>query len=216
MAYNFLPLAPRLRRVESPSPFPKDEMRSLISLSLVFLAATLSGVARAVAINERAPCVAEICFDETFDSPSKRQVTPTFYGRELTNAQRLARGLPPNPPTRRGKLLVSFSDLFFLLNLSAAPTVAPRTQPSSLPSQTYNVVIQVLSDGTSLGYVAPDPNYWTPLLTPDINSALQVSFNLPVGATSGSQLGLALVCAHFATLLCHGPFDLNTDSLLAP
>jgi hypothetical protein len=41
-----------------------------------------------------------------------------------------------------------------------------------------------------LGYVAPDPNYWTPLLTPDIGSALAISFSLPDGATSGSQLDL--------------------------
>jgi len=98
------------------TPFLKTilhEMRSLISLSLVFLAAILSGVARAAAIDERSPCVAEICLDKTFPPPGKRQVTPTSYGRELTNAQRLARGLPPNPPTRRGKLLGSFSDLFF-------------------------------------------------------------------------------------------------------
>jgi len=178
-------------------------MRSLISLSLVFLAAILSGVTQAVAIDERSTCAAEICFDDVFSPPVKRQVARTSYGRELTNAQRLARGLPLNPPTRRGKLLGSFSDLFLLLNLSTVPVVAPVSKPSPLPSQTYNVVIQVMSDATSLGYVAPDPNYWTPLLTPDINSALRVSFSLPVGATSGSQLGLTLVCAHFAALSCH-------------
>ena len=103
-----------------------------------------------------------------------------------------------------------------MLNLSTAPNGAPLSQPSSVPSVTYSGVIQVLSDGTSLGYVGPDPNYWTPLLTPDINSALRISFSLPVGATSGSQLGLTQVCAHFAALSCHGPFDLNTDSLVAP
>jgi len=147
-------------------------MRSLISLSLVFLAAILSGVAQAAAVDERSPCVAEICLDEIFPPPERRQVTPTSYARELTNAQRLARGLSPNPPTRR------------VLNL------VPLSQPSSLPSVTYSVVIQVLSGDTVLGYVAPDPNYWTPLITPDINSALRVSFQLPLGATSGSQLGL--------------------------
>ena len=94
--------------------------------------------------------------------------------------------------------------------------MVPVSQPSSVPSQTYSVVIQVLSGDTSLGYVGPDPNYWTPLLTPDINSALRVSFSLPVGATSGSQLGLTQVCARFAALSFHGPFDLNADSLLAP
>ena len=110
------------------TPFLKTflhEMRSLISLSLVFLAAILSGVARAAAIDERSPCAAEICFDKTFSPPGKRQVTSTSYGRELTNAQRLARGLPLNPPTRRGKLLGSFSDLFFIIKSFDSPHWSP-------------------------------------------------------------------------------------------
>ena len=65
---------------------------------------------------------------------------------------------------------------------------APLTRPSATPMQTLTGVIQVRSDGVSLGYVAPDPNYWTPLLTPDINSALKISFQMAVGATSANAL----------------------------
>jgi len=150
-------------------------MRSLVSLSFVFLAAILSGVASAVVIDERS-CDAEICSGTNYSPAIKRQATSTtaMYRKALTNAERLARGLPLNPPTRRTNSDFSARD----------------AQPSSTPSQTYTVVIQVFSGSTSLGYVAPDPNYWTPLLTPDASSALRVSFSLPVGATSGSQLGL--------------------------
>jgi len=54
----------------------------------------------------------------------------------------------------------------------------------------YRAVIQVKSGGTSLGYVAPDPNYWTPLLTSDINGALIVDFSLSNGDTSATGLNL--------------------------
>jgi hypothetical protein len=43
--------------------------------------------------------------------------------------------------------------------------------------------------GATLGYVQEDPNYWTPLLTPDPNSALTVDFTLD--GTSGTQNNLA-------------------------
>lgn len=77
-------------------------------------------------------------------------------------------------------------------------------QPSPLPPVTYSGVIQVFSGPTSLGYVAPDPNYWTPLLTPDINSALHISFQLPSGATSGSQLDFnSLVRRRIDRVTCH-------------
>jgi len=55
-------------------------------------------------------------------------------------------------------------------------------------------VIQVFSspDNTSLGFVTQDPNYWTPLLSPDQTAALVVNFTLPHGATSGSTLDLGV------------------------
>jgi hypothetical protein len=53
----------------------------------------------------------------------------------------------------------------------------------------YQAVIQVQdSSSTSLGYVATDPNYWTPLLTPDQNSALVIEFTLT--GTSGTAINL--------------------------
>jgi len=170
-------------------------MRSLLSLSLVFLAAILSGVAMAAAIDERGTCVAEICLDDHFSSPAKRQATSTspMYRKDLTNAERLARGLAIKPPTRRlnRKLLGYCSSLPYVWSLLTAGGSDP--QPSSVPPVTYSGVIQVFNDGVSLGYISPDPNYWTPQLTSDVNSALRISFSLPAGATSGSQLGLTML-----------------------
>jgi len=154
-------------------------MRSFLSLSLLFLTSILFGVVQAVTLNGRDQCDAnaEICQDPQTLTQSKRQTTSTrpFFQRNLTNAQRLARRLPLKPPARR----------------RASPVIAARqSQTSALPPVTYSGVIQVFSGTSSLGYVAPDPNYWTPLLTPDISSALSISFQLPEGATSGSQLNM--------------------------
>ncbi|KDR65070.1 hypothetical protein GALMADRAFT_149016 [Galerina marginata CBS 339.88] len=154
-------------------------MRSLLSLSFVFLTA-VSRIAHAADASLFSPadqCVCEICLDPdaTAAVAVKRQaISSPLLRRDLTNAQRLARGLPLKPPARR-----------------ASPSIAARdAQTSPVPTVTYTVVAQVFQDTTSLGYVAPDPNYWTPLLTPDINSALRLSFSLPMGATAGSGLTL--------------------------
>jgi hypothetical protein len=50
------------------------------------------------------------------------------------------------------------------------------------------VIIAKDGAGTSLGYVADDPSYWTPLLNADINNALIVDFTL--NGTSGTQINL--------------------------
>jgi hypothetical protein len=109
--------------------------------------------------------------------------------RAPTNAERLVKGLPLLPPTRRDSKY--FLILYFLrilsLIISGHP---PRVSPQSKRTVTYTGIIQVLSNGVVLGFVAPDPNYWTPLLVPDAASALQVQFTLPKRATSGSQLQL--------------------------
>jgi hypothetical protein len=61
---------------------------------------------------------------------------------------------------------------------------------ASAQAVAYRAVIQVKdSSGTPLGYVATDPNYWTPLLTPDSNSALVVDFTLNNGQ-SGTGINL--------------------------
>ncbi|KDR66951.1 hypothetical protein GALMADRAFT_258854 [Galerina marginata CBS 339.88] len=175
-------------------------MRSFLSLSLAVLTA-ISGIAQAASsLDARSPnpqcvaefcadaplvkradgCVSEICLDDYAPVSVKRQTisSPRFFRKELTNAQRLARGLPLKPPARR----------------RASPSIAARdAQTSPVPTVTYTVVAQVFQDTTSLGFVAPDPNYWTPLLTPSIDSALRLSFSLPLGATSGSQLSLTML-----------------------
>jgi len=143
-------------------------MRSLLSLSL-WAAAGLVGLANAATLTSR-ECVAEICSNGGLSGRSDVTLTSELDSRALTNAERLARGLSPNPPSKR------------------RGGIAARTQPSATPKITLKGVIQVFSGDTSLGYVAPDPNYWTPLLTPDINSALSISFQLAAGATSASDV----------------------------
>jgi hypothetical protein len=54
----------------------------------------------------------------------------------------------------------------------------------------YSAAIEVRSSGTLLGYVARDPNYWTPLISPDVNAALVVNFVLANGQT-GTGIDLA-------------------------
>lgn len=85
-------------------------MRSLLSLSL-WAVVGLVGLANAATLTTT--CVAEICLDPAFNGLSGRGVaTPSeFNSRALTNAERLARGLPPNAPSRRGKYFVPVSSI---------------------------------------------------------------------------------------------------------
>ncbi len=59
-------------------------------------------------------------------------------------------------------------------------TLAALAVPTILTAANthYTAVIEVKNGATSLGFIAPDPNYWTPLLTPDQNSALVVEFTV--------------------------------------
>jgi len=76
-----------------------------------------------------------------------------------------------------------------LIILALADLCVPAT--ASAQAVNYTAIIRVEGDGgTSLGYVQTDPNYWTPLLTPDSAGAMIVSFRLPNGQT-GTQIDLA-------------------------
>jgi len=68
--------------------------------------------------------------------------------------------------------------------ITAASTTVTAVATATATLTTYSGILQVKSGDTSLGYIAPDPNYWTPLLTPDLNSALRISFQALGGATS--------------------------------
>jgi hypothetical protein len=86
-----------------------------------------------------------------------------------------------------GSLKRRFSSLsLFIVPLAALvlPTVASATLID------YRAVI-IAKDGagTTLGYAADDPNYWTPLLNATITSALVVDFTL--NGTSGTQINLS-------------------------
>jgi hypothetical protein len=87
--------------------------------------------------------------------------------------------------------IVATSDISVTESTTSTTTTTTATEVSSTSTAyvtTYTGIIEVFSGSTSLGYIAPDPNYWTPLLTPDPTAALTISFQLPQGATSGSQL----------------------------
>ncbi|KAI9639845.1 uncharacterized protein MKK02DRAFT_40173 [Dioszegia hungarica] len=94
----------------------------------------------------------------------------------MTNAERLARGLPLNKPAPR----------------RTSPHVA-RAQSSPAPVVTYTARIRIdRADGTgTLGYVGAVTGAQALLQTSAAN-AVVVSFSLPVGSTSGSQINLAV------------------------
>jgi hypothetical protein len=48
--------------------------------------------------------------------------------------------------------------------------------------------LQVDAGGVTLGYVATDPNYWTPLIQSDAASGLVVTFEVPAGATTATSV----------------------------
>jgi len=129
---------------------------------------------------------AEICGSQILPSPTVN--VDVVERAPSTNAERFARGLPPAPPRRRHN--------------HHGPSRTRTCSPSPLPPVTYRGVIQVLAaaDNSVLGFIADDPNYWTPLLTPDQASALVVSFTLPNGATSGSTLDLTAMVKTFSLL----------------
>ncbi|EIN06340.1 hypothetical protein PUNSTDRAFT_127647 [Punctularia strigosozonata HHB-11173 SS5] len=143
-------------------------MRASGIVSFVLL---LAGVA--VAAPSEPVCSTELSCELAF--PRSVAPSPTVRSTErLTNAQRLSRGLPLNPPHRRG-------------------TPVARSASSPTPSVTYSGYIRVdkASDGTTLGYISKNAlngdltKYEAP-----IASAMPVTFYMPVGATSASRLNI--------------------------
>ncbi|TFK69701.1 hypothetical protein BDN72DRAFT_897087 [Pluteus cervinus] len=90
--------------------------------------------------------------------------------RSLTNAKRLAMGLPLKPPMRRAQ-------------------VAARAGPTGVPTNTKDGCIQLLNDGTFAGYVSKDFNaYGEATITQDINDCLQVRIDLDVCPSGQSDI----------------------------
>ena len=93
----------------------------------------------------------------------------------------------------------------------------------------YTAIIEARAGTTSLGYLQADPNYWTPLLTPDATAAMHVAFTLD-GKTGLVQfdspdrgyLHLGLVVGRDSTSANIGPGSFNylyldpTDSATIP
>ncbi|KAF8911631.1 hypothetical protein CPB84DRAFT_936297 [Gymnopilus junonius] len=180
-------------------------MRSLFSCSLLFLAASLSAV-KAAAIDEQTQCFAEICGEPEYARLFGREAEaaaaaatpcPTVHAdKELTNGERLARGLPLKPPTRRSKL-----------------HVARAAQASPVPTVTYTGYIQVRSGADSLGYITAVGSASGLLkYTTDPTQAILVSISLPVGVTSASQADLTMLNANGPLLgLVQGRDDANAN-----
>ena len=200
-------------------------MRSFLSCTLLVAAAAALSTANAAAVlDERSQCVAEICGESSFSQLLERQDLPAVaplpsptvatpvavVEKELTNAERLAKGLPLKPPTRRskkGSSLLSF--LFFYRSLTFLAAVifgdvdhplahAARSNPSPVPTITYLGYIDVRSGPDSVGYItnagtaASVGHYMT---TTDQSQALLVSISLPVGAVSASNVDISIpVC----------------------
>ena len=81
----------------------------------------------------------------------------------------------------------AFSGFSFLI-VTLAALALPTRASANLIDYSARIIVKD-SSGTTLGYVAEDPNYWTPLISPLNTSALVVDFTL--NGTSGSQIDLS-------------------------
>ncbi|KAF8161460.1 hypothetical protein B0H34DRAFT_701015 [Crassisporium funariophilum] len=150
-------------------------------LSLFLCALTASAGLGAVATPAGGQCLAEICGEDVSTLTSRSSIPAVLPLRrnELTNAERLSRGLPLKAPTRR------------------RDAVAARSQASPVPQATYNGIIRVAaaSNGEILGYMSKDLIVGVGIFqtTTLIANAAQVSFGLDIGATSGTDLPITLL-----------------------
>ncbi|KAH9485698.1 hypothetical protein JR316_0002610 [Psilocybe cubensis] len=125
-------------------------------------------------------CPAEICDEQLMNPAAIRHYSseakrPTRTTRRLTNAMRLALGLPLNPPKSR--------------RADARPQVSP------VPQTTYEGLIEVrnLTDSSSLGYISFRQRASGVFrIRPEVEHALIVTFSLDVGATFGSGIGFEM------------------------
>ncbi|OIW30412.1 hypothetical protein CONLIGDRAFT_668434 [Coniochaeta ligniaria NRRL 30616] len=72
--------------------------------------------------------------------------------------------------------------------ITAASTTVTTVATATATITSYTGILQVKNGDTVLGYVASDPNYWTPLVSADANSALRISFEAPAASTSVSSV----------------------------
>lgn len=114
-------------------------------LAVVFLSAFLATSSFA------APSTAALAARDVA-TPSPSPAFTTHSRRHMTNAQRMARGLPPNPPHRRhGRLVARVSPTPVGAN-SPAPT--PQNAGSSFCTPRTGVIEITSLDGTTKGYLA--------------------------------------------------------------
>ncbi|EPQ55302.1 hypothetical protein GLOTRDRAFT_138894 [Gloeophyllum trabeum ATCC 11539] len=116
--------------------------------------------------------------------PVEKRAPSPSVDLSLSNAQRLARGLPPRKPKRRERKI--------------NPRLAARAAASPCPSTTHSGVIQVTNAGTgaAMGYLPRTYNVFGEYgVTTDPSAALHLSFGTSScggspAPTSGSQLDI--------------------------
>jgi hypothetical protein len=152
-------------------------MHFLSLLVPAFLAAAVS-----------ATCTTELgCGQNHHDGRELTAAAAQPAARAESNAERLARGLGPNPPKKRLH--------------SVRSALGRRQVPSPLPMTTTRGMIQV-SDATAntvLGFVSATTISGLGTYQVDANmaNALLVDVQLPVGATSGTMVDLTTVVSVF-------------------
>ncbi|KAF8154252.1 hypothetical protein B0H34DRAFT_677087 [Crassisporium funariophilum] len=153
-------------------------MRSVFSVLLCAL--TVSFGLGALAKPAVGTCSAELCDGNSLDVVSRSLgPSPTVQRKDLSNAERLAQGLPIKPPTRR-------TDIVPRKHLLASP----------VPKVNYHGIMRLveISTGDIMGYVAnTELSVGILSFTPVISEALQISFDINVGATSGTNLAFTML-----------------------
>ncbi|TFK39516.1 hypothetical protein BDQ12DRAFT_705008 [Crucibulum laeve] len=155
-------------------------MRSFLSFSLVATLLTSAGLgALAVPVDECAGmeyCASNFPTDVLVERSSLPSPTVKTARHAWTNAERLVRGLPLKPPTRRDS--------------------ARRSGPSALPQVEKRGIIEITNtdNGQVIGYVSKNSFSKAQLrYQPAITDAVTVTFSANTGATSLTDARITLV-----------------------
>ncbi|KAE9365670.1 hypothetical protein N431DRAFT_473709 [Stipitochalara longipes BDJ] len=117
--------------------------------------------------------------------------TTTITVTEAANKRRQETIVPSIVPTYASACAnpSAYSSACSCWGITATTVTAQPTATSIIT--TLSGILEINSGGSSLGYVATDPNYYTPIITSDPTQALVVTFVVPHGATSVSNVDFA-------------------------
>ncbi|KAJ7085625.1 hypothetical protein C8R43DRAFT_1142509 [Mycena crocata] len=137
-------------------------------------------------------CLTELCGSDFSSTPVTRDASsPVLNSRiNLSNAERLRRGMAPAPPTRRSK----FPLYIFALFSEQFTGTAKRTDTSPIPTTCRRGRIIVTNTNTNgvIGYISKNSLSGAQLrYQPNQEDALIVKFDFPVGALSSGDLDFA-------------------------